>query len=77
MRRPVPFTEALRRGLVNLETGCYINNVTSEQVFAADAMRRGFFKGEVVDDPTSLVGIDSSNRVVVERIHYVRKNVLR
>jgi len=77
MRRPVPFTEAIRRGLVDLKTGCYINNVTSEHVFAADALRRGFFKGEVVDDPTALVGIDSSNRVVVERIQHVRKNVIR
>jgi len=77
LRRSVPFTEAVRRGLVDLNTGCYINNVTNEHLFAGDAIRRGFFKGEVVDDPSSLVGVDSSNRVVVERVHHVRKNVLR
>ena len=77
LRRPVPFTEAVRRGLVDLDTGCYVNNVTGEQVFAGDAIRRGFFKGEVVDHPSSVVGIDSSNRVVVERVQHVRKNVLR
>jgi len=73
----VPFTEAVRRGLVDCDTGCYVNNVTGERVFAADAIRRGLYKGDVVDDPSSLVGVDSSNRVVVERIDRVRKNVLR
>ena len=77
LRRPIPFTEAVRRGLVDVETGCYVNNSTNEQVFPGDAIRRGFFKGEVVDDPSSLVGVDSSNRVVVENVHHVRKNVLR
>jgi len=77
LRRPIPFTEALRRGLVDRDTGCYVNNVTNERVFAGDAIRRGFYKGEVVDDPSSFVGVDSSNRVVVERIDHVRKHVLR
>ena len=73
LRRQVPFTEAVRRGLVDRDTGCYVNNVTSERVFAGDAMRRGYYKGEVVDDPSSIVGIDSANRVVIEHIHSVRK----
>jgi len=77
LRRSVPFTEAVRRGLVDPDTGCYINNVTDERVFAADALHRGLYKGEVVDDPSSLIGVDSVNRVVVERIDRVRKNVLR
>lgn len=77
LRRPVPFTDAVRRGLVDRDTGCYINNVTRERVFAGDAIRRGFYKGGIVDDPSSLVGVDSSNRVVVERIDRVSKNVLR
>jgi len=77
LRRPVPFGEAVRRGLVDRDTGCYINSVTGERVFAADALRRGLYRGEVVDDPSALIGVDSSNRVVVERIDRVRKNKLR
>jgi len=77
LRRPVPFTDAVRRGLVDRDTGCYINNVTEERVFAGDAIRRGLYKGEVIDDPTSFIGVDSSNHVVVERIDRVRKNVPR
>ena len=77
LRRPIQFTEAVRRGLVDRDTGCYVNNVTNERMFAADAIRRGYYKGEVVDDPSAVVGVDSSNRVVVERVDRVRKNVLR
>jgi len=73
----VPFTEAVSRGLIDRETGSYFNNATGERVFAAEAIRRGLFKAVLVSDPSSLSNIDASNRVVVERIDRVRKNVLR
>lgn len=76
VRKPVPFVDAIRKGLIDRDTGNYINNVTGERVFAAEAIRRGFFKSVVVDDPSSL-NIDATNRVVVDRIDRVRKNVLR
>lgn len=76
LKKPVPFVEAIRRGLIDRQTGNYMNNVSGDRVFAADAIRRGFFKAVVVDDPTTL-NIDATNRVVVERIDRVRKNVLR
>lgn len=76
LKRPVPFVEAIRKGLIDRETGNYINNATGERFFAAEAIRRGFFKSVVVDDPTTL-NIDATNRVVVDRIEKVRKNVLR
>lgn len=77
LRRAVPFPEAVRAGLIDRDTGSYINNATGERVFAGEAIRRGFFKCQQVDDPNSLIGIDSANRVVVDRIDRVRKNVLR
>lgn len=76
LKKPVPFVEAIRKGLIDRETGNYINNATGERFFAAEAIRRGFFKSVVVDDPTTL-NIDATNRVVVDRIEKVRKNVLR
>jgi hypothetical protein len=76
-RRAVPFGEAVRRGLIDRQTGSYVNNLTGERVFAGDAIRRGFFKSSVVTDPTSLVGIDSANRVVIDRMDRVRKNIIR
>jgi hypothetical protein len=76
-RRAVPFAEAVRRGLIDRETGSYVNNSTGELVFAGEAIRRGFFKGHLVEDPKSLVGIDVANKVVVDRIDRVRKNIRR
>lgn len=76
IRKAVPFVEAIRKGLIDKETGNYINNLTGEKVFAAEAIRRGFFKSVVVEDPSTL-NIDATNRVVVDRIDRVRKNVLR
>jgi len=73
----VPFPEAVSLGLIDRETGSYVNNATGERVFAAEAIRRGLFKAVLVSDPSSLSNIDASNRLVVERIDTVRKNVLR
>jgi len=76
LQKPVPFVEAIRRGLIDRDTGNYVNNKTGEKIYATEAIRRGFFKSMVVDNPLDL-NIDVSNRVVVERIEKVRKNVLR
>ena len=77
LRRTVTFPEAVRRGLVDRDTGCYVNNTSGERIFAGEAIRRGFYKCQLVEDPKSLIGLDCENRVVVERIDRVRKNVLR
>ena len=77
LRRAIPFPEAVQRGLVQRDTGSYVNNATGEQVFAGEAIRRGFYKCQLIDDPSSLIGIDSANKVVVDRIDRVRKNILR
>lgn len=76
LHKPVTFVEAIRRGLIDRETGNYVNNATGERVYAAEAIRRGFFKSMVVDNPSEL-DVDVTNRVVVSRIDKVRKNVLR
>jgi len=76
LHKPVSFTDAMKKGLIDRDTGNYINNITGERVFAAEAIRRGFFKSTVVTNPNDM-NIDASNRLVVERIQKVRKNILR
>ncbi len=73
----MPFNEAVKRNLIDRNTGCYINNLTGERVFAGDAVKRGLFKCRPVDDTSSFDEIDASNRVVADRIQHVRNNVLR
>jgi enoyl-CoA hydratase/carnithine racemase len=77
LSRPVSFPEAVRRHLIDRDSGCYVNNLTGEKVFAAEAIRRGLFQCTVVDDTSSLTDIDVSSRVVVDKIDRIRKNVLR
>ena len=72
--RSVSFIEAVRRGLVDRDTGNYVG--MGERVYAADAIRRGLYKAKVVDEATGL-DVEATNRVVVERIERVRKNVMR
>ena len=76
-KKPVPFDVAIRRGLIDRQTGCYVNNATGERVLASEAIKRGFFKCSPVDESMSLADIDSSNRVTVDRIQHIRQNVLR
>ena len=76
MKKKVPFHEAVKRGLIDTRTGNYVHNVTREKIYVADAIRRGFLKAKEIQD-TSGLDIDAENRVVVERVDMIRKNVLK
>lgn len=75
-KKKVPFYEAVKNGLIDRETGCYINNVTGERIYVAEAIRRGFLKAKEVEETDGL-DIDAENKVVVERMDKIRKNVLK
>ena len=77
LRINVPFAEAVHRGLIDRDTGDYVNNVTREAVPVADAIRRGLLKARLVDDPSALLDVDRKNAVVVQRIDKIRRNVLK
>ena len=76
LRKKIPFQEAVQRGLIDKNTGNYINNVTGEHVYVADAIQRGFLKAKAVEDSMGL-DMDATNTVVVERVDLIRKNVLK
>jgi hypothetical protein len=40
----IGFGEAVRNGLIDQFTGSYVNNVTGERLFPAEAIRNGFFE---------------------------------
>ena len=71
----IPFHEAMRRGLIDPKTGDYLNNLTGEKTYLVDATRRGFLKGRNIEDARGL-NIDAKNKLVVEAIGKIRKNVL-
>lgn len=76
LKKKVPFFEAVRRGLIEKDTGNYVNNTTGERIYVVEAIKRGFLKAKVVDDPSSL-DIDANNKLVVDRMDMIRKNVLK
>ena len=76
LKKKVPFQEAVRKGLIEKDTGCYVNNVTGERLHPTAAIKFGFLKAKLVDDPSSL-DIDPENRVWIERVDYLKKKVLR
>lgn len=75
-KEKVPFYEAVQMGLINAETGEYVNNKTMEKVYVGDAIRKGFLKGREVQDTFGL-DIDAENKDVTRRISKIRKNVVR
>ena len=74
-RKRVPFSEAVRNGLINTETGAYRNNKTGSEVYVGDAIKRGLIKATVMDDPSSM-DIAAENRVVVEKTQDLRSKLL-
>ena len=71
----VPFHQAVKRGLINAETGNYYNNVTGEEVYLVDAIKKGLLKGGAVSNAESL-DIDVRSKMVVETIGKIKKYVL-
>ena len=74
-KRRVPFSEAVKLNLVNRETGAYRNNVTGEEVYVGDAIKKGFIKATIVHDTNSL-DIPNENRVVIDNVHSLRQKLL-
>ena len=40
-RDTLPFHEAVREGIIEKDTGTYIDNVTGERIFILDAINKG------------------------------------
>ena len=66
-RKSLPFGEAVRKGLIDPETGAYNHTTKNEQIYVGDAIRHGYIKASVVKDPKSL-DIDPKNREVIDKM---------
>lgn len=74
LKKRVPFLEAINRRLVDRESGNYHNNLTGETIHVLEAIRRGFLKAKIVDDPSTL-DIDPTNKMVVQSINKMKRLV--
>jgi len=82
----VSFTDAVRRGIIDSETGDYVDRRVSgrhESIRVADAIARGLLRARLVDDADAEFGLkgsraaDRKDAVVVQRIEKIRRHVLK
>lgn len=76
LKKTVTFHEAVRRGVIDRETGAYKDTLTGDTMYVGDAIMRGFLKARVIDDPKGL-DIDPSNRMVIDKTEKIRKKLLK
>jgi hypothetical protein len=70
----VTFADAVRRGLIDRDTGSYVDRRSGELVPVTEAIQRGLLKAELLADAPA--ASDRRDAVVVNRIAKIRKNVL-
>lgn len=72
----VSFAEAVRRGLIDRETGDYVNNLTGERIHVVDAIQNGTLQAKLVNDVAGL-NVSPSNAVVVDRIQKINRRIIK
>lgn len=75
-RVDVSFADAVRRGLIDSETGDYVNSLTGERMHVVDAIQNGTLRVRPVEDVAGL-NVSPSNSVVVDRIQKVNRRILK
>ncbi|XP_048745096.1 uncharacterized protein LOC125658065 isoform X3 [Ostrea edulis] len=73
-KQKVSFADAISKGLLDKESGEYVNNVTNERFPVQDAIIKGFIKARVVTD-TSKLDVDPENKMVVEKFASIRSKL--
>ena len=76
LRTVVPFHEAVSRGIIEKDTGAYVNNKTGEKMYVGDAIMRGFLKAREVEKDHAL-DVDPANHMVIDRVDTIKKKLLR
>ncbi|XP_076453465.1 uncharacterized protein LOC143288724 [Babylonia areolata] len=75
-KQKVSFSEAVKHGLLDRDSGDYINNVTQEHMPAHQAIMRGFIKARFVADPTKL-DIDPRNQIIIQKFDSARRKLMK
>ncbi|CAH1781428.1 unnamed protein product [Owenia fusiformis] len=78
LKKKIPFSMAVTRGVIDRDTGAYVNNVTHESMFAGDAIMRGFLKARLVDESEShSLDINPENKIVIEKVQSIKKKLFQ
>lgn len=74
--KTVTFHDAVRRGIIDRDSGSFRDTLTGDRMYVGDAIMRGFLKARVIDDDSGL-DIDPENKMVVEKTETIRKRLLK
>lgn len=66
MGRAVNFAQAVRRGLIDRETGNYVDNATGRRTYVADAIRQGLLRTKLLPSTDGLDLFAGLNLVIEE-----------
>src|SRR6218665_281053 len=72
----VNFAEAVLRGLIDRETGDFVNNLTGERLHVVDAIQKGSLQAKLVEDVAGL-HVSPSNAVIVDRIQKINRRIIK
>jgi len=71
LKKKVSFSDAVRDGLLDKDTGEYVNNETGAKTAVHEAIMRGFIKARIVADPTKLE-VNPENVILVEKMNHAK-----
>jgi hypothetical protein len=77
-KKTITFHDAVRRGIIDKESGAFKDTSTMEKMYIGDAIMRGFLKAREVA-PGDEVGldIDPENKMLVDKTEKIRKKILQ
>lgn len=70
------FADAIDKGLLDKDSGNFLNNKTGETVFVSEAIKRGFIKARIVTDENSL-DVDPNNRIIIQKFEHAKDKLFR
>ncbi|ESO08150.1 hypothetical protein HELRODRAFT_190915 [Helobdella robusta] len=75
LKKTVTFHEAVKRGLIDRDSGAFRDTVTGEYMYVGDAIMRGFLKARLIEDASGL-NIDPQNKMVIDKTKKIRAKLL-
>ena len=75
-KKIITFQAAVSRGIINKESGAFLDTLTGESMYVGDAIIRGFLKARLIGN-TDTLNIDPENQMVIDKTETIRKKLLR
>ena len=67
----------VQRGIIDRDSGAFLDTLTGDKMYVGDAIMRGFLKARVIDDDAALLDIDPENKMLIDKTEKIRQRLLR